>query len=176
MKKKASIIGFGDVAQGDLCIGSCIIEALEQENMGEAIQLAFVGKEPRDADLWLYDIDFALIVGAVDTKGKPGTVRCWDLPTLQHHFTWFSQTSRAIQTLGEALVRANAAGGFPGDVILIWVEPGTMTGIGMTREMRKAFHKIIRLIKEALVKRQLLSSTELKVSTLYRLEVPPMVI
>lgn len=40
--KRASVIGFGDVFQGDHCVGLCVIEALEQEHLEDTVQLAYV--------------------------------------------------------------------------------------------------------------------------------------
>lgn len=48
--KKASIIGFGDVRRGDLCVGSCVIEALEhEEKMKERL---FSLKAPKGLTVW----------------------------------------------------------------------------------------------------------------------------
>ena len=40
--KKASIIGLGDILKGDLGVGCYIIEALEQERLGDLIHLAYL--------------------------------------------------------------------------------------------------------------------------------------
>jgi hydrogenase maturation protease len=173
--KRASIIGFGDVRRGDLCVGSCVIEALEQEKWQEAIRLAYVGDNPRDADLWLYDIDLAIIVGAAHIGGRPGEIRRWDIKTFTQNSAWFAKTCKTAESLVGALLRAQIAGGFPEDVVFLWIEPGNTAGLGMSKEVRKAFRRSIRIIKENLVEKGLLPETCLKVIPIYRLEVPRMV-
>jgi len=173
--KKASIIGFGDVRRGDLCVGSCVIEALEQERWEDAIQLAYVGDNPRDADLWLCDIDLAIIVGPAHIGSRPGEIRCWDLKTFTQNSGWFINSCRTTESLAGALLRAQIAGGFPENVLFLWIEPGNTEGLGMSKEVRKAFRRSIRMIKENLVQKGLLPETCLKVASIYRLEVPRMV-
>lgn len=47
--KKALIIGLGDILKGDFGVGCYIIEALEQEQLGDSIHLAYLADDPRYA-------------------------------------------------------------------------------------------------------------------------------
>ncbi len=169
--KTASIIGFGNVCEGDFCVGSCVIEALEQEQLGDAIQLAYVGHDPRAADLWLYDIDFAVIVGAVSMGGSAGHICCWDLKTFQRNLPWFAFTSPSVESLAKALTRARIAGGFPEDLLFLWIEPKVMNGLSISKEARKALRAAVRIIKLNLSERGLLCDALPKTVPIYRLEI-----
>lgn len=173
--KKASIIGLGNVCEGDFGIGCYIVDALSQECLGEAIDLAYLGHDPRDADLWLYKIDFAVIVGAVSLEGPAGHIYCWDRETFQRNIPWFAFTSHSIESLVNALARAEIAGGLPGDMLFLWLEAKEVSGLGISKELRKALRKAVRIIKQHLFERQFLPETTLRISPIYRLDLLRMV-
>lgn len=168
--KKASIIGLGNVCEGDFGIGCYIVDALWQECLGEAIDLAYLGHDPRDADLWLYKIDFAVIVGAVCLGGPAGHIYCWDRETFQRNIGWFAFTSHSIESLVNALARAEIAGGLPGDMLFLWLEAKEVSGLGISKELRKALRKAAQIIKQHLFERRFLPETTLRISPIYRLD------
>ena len=94
--KKASIIGLGDILNGDFGVGCYIIEALEQEQLGNSTHLAYLADDPRYAGGLLYEMDFAVIIGAVSLGGSAGCIHCWDYRTFQHNVAWLIDEFHSI--------------------------------------------------------------------------------
>jgi len=121
--QRVSVIGFGDVFRGDHCVGLCVIEALAQEGLADMIRLAYEGHDPSGADLWLFDVELAVVVGAVHLGQPAGHVSCWDLGLFQQNLDWVTDSSRSVRSLAAALDRARLAGGFSEEVMFLWIEP-----------------------------------------------------
>lgn len=168
--KKASIVGLGDILNGDFGVGCYIIEALEQEQLGDSIHLTYLADDPRYAGGLLYEMDFAVIVGAVNLGGSAGGIHCWDYRTFQHNVAWLINEFHSIELLVDALCRTELAGGFPGDILFLWIEPKATEGVAISREVHKALRLAVQIIKKNLFERDFLPENALKISPIYRLE------
>ncbi|MBC8199376.1 MAG: hydrogenase maturation protease [Desulfobacterales bacterium] len=168
--KKASIIGLGDILKGDFGIGCYIIEALEQEQLGNSIHLAYLADDPRYAGGLLYEVDFAIIVAAVSMGGPAGGIHCWNYKTFQHNVAWLINEFHSIEFLVDALGRTELAGGFPEDLLFLWIEPKVIEGVALSKEILNAIRPTIQIIKKNLFERGFLPENALKISPIYRLE------
>jgi len=118
---------------------------------------------------------FSNIVGAVSLEGPAGHIYCWDRETFQRNIPWFAFTSHSIESLVNALARAEIAGGLPGDMLFLWLEAKEVSGLGISKELRKALRKAAQIIKQHLFERRFLPETTLRISPIYRLDLLRMV-
>jgi len=115
-------------------------------------------------------MDFAVIVGAVNLEGSAGGIHCWDYRTFQHNVAWLINEFHSIGLLVGALCRTELAGGFPGDILFLWIEPNVTKGVTLSREVHKALRSAVQIIKKNLFERGFLPENALKISPIYRLE------
>ena len=169
--KKASIIGLGNILEGDFGVGCYILDALSQERLGDSVHLAYLGDDPRYAGGLLYEADFAVIVQALEIGGSAGMVHCWDYRTFQQNAAWFVNEFQTIEFLVNALGWTALAGGLPEDLLFLWIEPKVTEGLGISREVHKALRTAVQIIKKNLFDRGFLSETAAEISQIYRLEV-----
>ncbi|NQT09712.1 MAG: hydrogenase maturation protease [Desulfobacteraceae bacterium] len=168
--KKASIIGLGDILKGDLGVGCYIIDALEQERMGDSIHLTYMADDPRYAGGLLYEADLAVIVAAISMGGPAGTIHRWNYRIFQQNFVWLINEFHSIEFLVDALGRTELAGGFPENLLFLWIEPKVTEGVTLSKEVLNAIRPTIQIIKKNLFERGFLPENALKISPIYRLE------
>jgi formylmethanofuran dehydrogenase subunit E len=89
--RKASIIGLGDIFKGDFGVGCYIIEAFEQERLNDSIQLAYLAEDPRYAGDLLYEMNFVVIVGALNIEGAPGMNKTEALRSIRYDLLEYIQ-------------------------------------------------------------------------------------
>lgn len=174
--KKATIIGLGDIFKGDLGIGCYIIEAFEQERLNDSIQLAYLAEDPRYAGDLLYEMNFVVIVGALNIEGAPGDIHCWSYETFYKNIAWLVNEFPSIRLLVDALAWAELAGKFPEELLFFWIEPKMTEGLGISKEVCKALRKTIQIIKKNLFERGFLPEDALEILPIYRLKLLGMVV
>jgi len=162
----ASVIGLGNILCGDLGAGCHLIDALCQEELGNDIELIFLGRDARYAGAFMMEKEFAVVVKAVSLGGVPGNICCWNLESFQRNLPWFCELAECAGAFARSLHWARFAGCFPREVLFVWIEPKITEGLGISEEVRRAIRKVIRLIKTALADRGLLAD---KASTLPRI-------
>jgi hydrogenase maturation protease len=166
--KRASIVGLGNILKGDLGVACYVIEALEQERMGELIQLTYLADNPRHAGGLLYETDFAVIIGSFNMGGWTGSIHCWEYRTFRQNIHWIVNESKPIRFLMDALNRMELTKGFPKDLLFLWIEPGFTEGLGMSKEVCRAVRKTVRIIKRNLFERGFLPENPAVILPIYR--------
>jgi hydrogenase maturation protease len=169
--KKVSIIGFGNILRGDLGFGCYIIDILGQEPLDDCTELTFLGENSHYTGAFIYGLEFAVIVGALDLGGCPGRVHCWTRETFQSHLPWLAEGPAWIDSLARALARIEFSGQSPRDVLFLWIEPEATEGFGISREIRKALRKTVAIIKDNLFQRGFLPQHNVNLSSIYQLKV-----
>jgi len=169
--KKASIIGLGNILEGDSGVGCYILDALSQERLGDSVHLSYLGADPRYAGGLLYDADFAVIVRALSMGGPAGMVHCWDCRTFQQNAAWLVNEFQTIGFLINALGWTVLAGGFSWDFLFLWIDPKVTEGLGISSEAHNALRTAVQIIKKNLFDRGFLSETAAEISQIYRREV-----
>jgi hydrogenase maturation protease len=168
--KKASIIGLGDISKGDLGVGCYIIEAFEQERLNDSIHLAYLAEDPRYAGAFFYEMNFAVIVGALNLEGAPGDIHCWSYKTFHKNTGWLVNEFPSIRLLIDTLTWIELAGKSPEELLFLWIEPKIKDGFGISKEVCKALRKTIQIIKKNFFERGFLPEYALEILPIYRLK------
>jgi hydrogenase maturation protease len=119
--RKISIIGFGNIFNGDLGIGCYVIDALCQEPLGESVELCYLGEDLHHAGAFVSGMEFAVIVGGLSVEGCAGSVHCWDKKTFQQNCLWLIEKSESMRLLAQSLTMAEFSGCFPHDLLFLWI-------------------------------------------------------
>ncbi|MBU4555075.1 MAG: hydrogenase maturation protease [Candidatus Desulforudaceae bacterium] len=172
--KNAVIVGLGNVTSGDMGAGSYVIEALSQENLGMNVDLADIGSEVFNLEVHLYQQDYAILVYAL-ARGYPGGhISQLAYQELCHVRQGCSCGMRPVY---ERLRLVERFGIMPSEVTLIVIEPRVACHrLGLSKEVRPAIRKAVRLIKKNLEQRGFLSSSRVTPLVRYRLELLQMTI
>lgn len=148
-----SILGMGNILEGDSGVGCYLLEMLYQEPLSDSVQLFDLGTDPRYAGGYLYGADLAIIIGALELEGIPGKIHRWSYPTFCHHAGWLSQEYPWIGYLAEAFSRVELASGLPEKILFLWIEPAVTDGFVLSdtahRSMWRAARFIVRMLLEA---------------------------
>lgn len=115
-------------------------------------------------------MDLVIIVSAFSLGGPVGKVYIWPYRVFKEHLSWIVTKHQVIRWLVQALATAELAGGFPTELLFIWIEPRIIEGLGMCPEVRKAMWKMVGIIKEKLVEKRLLQRKTLQVSPFLSIE------
>lgn len=151
--KKAAIIGLGNVLQGDYGAACYILEAVAEKTAGEeAVQICFMGDDPRFAGGVFYETDLSIVVGTLKLSEAPGDIHIWDNTLFQHNAAWLADENPVIERLLGALARADMAGGFPKKLIFIWIEPQITDGYEISEPARNAVSMAVQRIHKELRK------------------------
>ncbi|WP_457570609.1 hydrogenase maturation protease [Desulfovulcanus sp.] len=168
--KEVSIIGLGNILEGDLGIGCYILEALAQDNLGDNIRLAYLAEEATKTDVWLYEANLAIIVQGICLGASPGRVFCWNYKIFQQNIHWLINQSKTIRPLTHALARTELLGGFPEKLLFIFIQPKMIGSLSISKEMCRAMRCAIKIIKRELQENGSLSAASSKIEPLYRLK------
>ena len=168
--KKGSIMGLGNVLKGDFGIGCYILEALGQGLLGDCVELAYLGDDPRGAAGLIYGMDLVIVVSALCLGGPAGRVYIWPYRVFNQHLSWIVGKEPVILRLVQELATVELAGGFPKEILFIWIEPRIIEGLGMSSQVRRAVWKVVAIIKEKLVAKRLLQREALQVCPFLRVE------
>jgi len=168
--KKGLIIGLSNVSDGDFGVGCYILEALGRGSLGDRVELAYLGDDPRCAAGLIYGMDLLIVVSALCLGGPAGKVSFWPYRVFNQHLSWIVGKEPVILRLVQELATAELARGFPTEILFIWIEPRIIEGLGLSSEVRRAMWKVVGIIKEKLVEKRLLQRENLQVSPFLSIE------
>ncbi len=168
--KKASIVGFGDILQGDLGIGCYVLDALTQESLGQCVELFYLADQYIYTTASIYKMELCIIVQALDLGLAAGKVLCWSNQVFRRNLPWLLNQSEALNSLMQSLERTELIDGLPKSLAFVCVQPSLIEGIGISKEGRRGVRKAIRLIKEELAQSGFLSNQDLQEKRIYKLE------
>ncbi|MEW5763036.1 MAG: hydrogenase maturation protease [Bacillota bacterium] len=166
--KRVAVIGIGNAAFGDAGVGSYIIEALDQEEWPAHIELVDIGPCIHQLELYLYERDYALLVQGISRGYRWGHIYqlsgeelrpmyreaccCWNRPVM------------------ERLHLAEYLGVMPPEITFVGIEPRmTCFHLGLSKEVRLAIRKAVRVVKANLVQRGFLPASQVIPLVRYRL-------
>ncbi|KUK40846.1 MAG: Uncharacterized protein XD69_1103 [Clostridia bacterium 62_21] len=165
--KRVAVIGIGHAAFGDAGVGSYIIEALAQEEWPAHIELVDIGPRIHHLELYLYKKDYAILIQGVSMGYRWGhlyqladeKLRC----VYQEACCW----NRPVM---ERLRLAEYLGVMPPEITFVGIEPRmTCFHLGLSKEVRLAIRKAVRLVKANLVQRGILPASQVIPLVRYRL-------
>lgn len=169
-QRRISIVGVGDYFRGDLGLGCYVVSALQEEPLGDDVELRTLGSDASDVDIHLYGAAFAIIIQAVELGEPPGRIQKWDYPTFLERRRLFPDLYDKLDRLHRALARAEFAGALPDELLFVWIEPWSTEGPVVSALGRKAFRLVIRKLKEVLVERDALPAHLVRIGRIYRLD------
>jgi len=166
---KVAIVGIGDLLRGDQGVGSYVIEALAQEKWPSHIELVDLGSEIYNLELYLYQREYVILVQAL-SRGYPGG-RVYQLTHDELCRMYRGTSGACTMSVFQRLRLAEALGIMPPEITLIGIEPRmTCCRLGLSKEMRFAIRKAIRMIKKNLAQRGLLPSAPVVSLLRYKLD------
>ena len=168
--KKGLILGLGDIFRGDEGFACYLLENLACLPFGRAIQLAYLGNDPRYAGGLIYGSTLVIIVGAFRLGGAPGKLYTWPYGVLEEHAVWAGNENGSLRFLTQVLTMMKMAGELPKQVSFLWTEPRTTEGYGLSHEMRKPMLKAVRNIKQQLFEYGLLPEKALSVCPILHMD------
>jgi len=136
--RKIVIMGFGDVLQGDMGAGCTVLEKMAETVTGDDIDFAYMGRDTRFASTYLLDADLAVIAGALDLSGEPGSLHVWDQAVFESHVQWMVKRFDELQGLAMALAETKLVGGCPKHLIFLWMTPHVTEGYGISGLMQNS--------------------------------------
>ena len=90
-------------------------------------------------------------------------------PGSKKNRNWLSEASPIVARIAQALSRRKFLDGTCGDILFLWIEPGKTDGFGVSREVRTAMRKAIRIVKQNLFTRGFLREPVFQVSYIHEL-------
>ncbi len=174
--KNASIIGLGNIMKGDHGIGCYIVDALNQEPLGDSIEVFYLAEDSNYIDAYLYGTKLAIIVQAVSLGGEAGTIHCWNESVFRSHAEWLVDKSPSMTFLARALGRAALIDEFPEDLLFVWIEPKVTQGFGISPAMHKAMRNTIQIIRHNLFRRAFLPEAVFNCSHIHQIRVLQMTV
>ena len=136
--KKIVIMGVGDVLQGDMGAGCAVLEKMAETVTGDDIEFAYMARQTRFAATYLLNADLAVITGALDLSGVPGTLHVWNQAVFDSNAEWMANRFDEIRGLSIALGETRLAGGCPKHTVFIWMTPHLTEGIEISGMMQKS--------------------------------------
>lgn len=134
---------------GDEGFGPHTIQLLQQKNLPDHVEALDGGTAATKMfSLLGGDVDKLVIIDTIQAGGKPGTVyrkHLGNISTLKPRWG-VSQHQLGVE---EAILIAKLEEKLPKDVVLIGVEPKTVSlGIGLSEEVVKAIPKVLEFVME----------------------------
>lgn len=166
---KVSIIGLGNILDGDLGVACQVLETLYSEPFEDSVNIMYAGDDPRYVDGWICDADLLIIVSAFYLGGPPGRLNKWNYNVFRQHLPWLTAEYVPIRLLVEAIARAELADGLPKEFLFVWIEPQSTQGYGLSIPVQKAARKATMLIKQELFKRSCLPEKALRIKNIFGL-------
>lgn len=168
--KKASVVGLGNIVCGDMGAGCYIIDILQQEPLGEFVEISYLAEAASYAGAFMCGTEFGIVVQAVGMGDPPGKIRCWDKSTFERNLDWLATQCISMGPLANGFARASLSEIFPSDLMFLWIEPKETDGIVISPEVRKSLIKAVNIIKDNLFRRGFLDESAHRLSCIHQLK------
>jgi len=169
--KDVSIVGLGNIMKGDLGVGCYLVDALNQEKLGDCIDVSYLPEGYSYLDAYFCETKFGIIVQGAILGGKPGSVYCWDKRAFLRNAGWFADEYPLFASYARFFRKAELTRRFPEDMLFLWIEPKVTEGLGISPQMRKAIRRAIQIIKRSLFERAFLPEMATNLSVIHQLGV-----
>jgi hydrogenase maturation protease len=169
--KDVSIVGLGNIMKGDLGVGCYLVDALNQEKLGDCIDVSYLAEGYSFLDAYFFETKFGIIVQAAEFGGRPGSVYCWNRRVFLSNVGWFADEYPSFASLARVFGKAEHARRFPEDMLFLWIEPKLTEGLGISPQMHRAIRRAIQIIKLSLFERAFLPAVITNLSFIHQLGV-----
>jgi len=153
--KRVLVLGLGNILLKDEGIGVHVVEQLQKNNLPSNVQVIDGGTAGMDILLWVADAGKLVVVDAIKTGKKPGTIYKISLKAEEKEkLTWIfkEETSKvSLHQVGllEALSVAERLGRAPEEIVVIGVEPDHVDyGLELTELLKQKVPEVIKEILE----------------------------
>ena len=143
-KVRIVVVGVGNLLLKDEGIGVHIIHALQQIDIPHNVKIIDGGTSP-DLPYYLKDIDKLIIIDAVKTGGKPGTVYRFHPQDMDIE----SEGIISLHELGleQSLRMMRLTGNEPKETVIIGIEPKEIDwGTELSAELQQKIPEIINIV------------------------------
>ena len=148
---KIKIIGYGNLLRGDDGVAIWVLRELEKIPLPQSVELVDMGTRGMDVLFQLEGTEKIIIIDAVMSGGKSGTVYRMKKEDLEesdlrsislHDLTWQHGLDLAEKIMGED---------FPKEVVVVGIEIGsTQMHIGLTGPVKKSVPLLVNLVRKEL--------------------------
>jgi len=154
-EKQIAIVGLGNILMQDEGVGVHVIRALEEEDLGPAVDCFDGGTALAELMPSLEGYRKLILVDAVKGGGKPGAVYRFEVnaftPTPGDPTPSGSSPAKLSlheTTLYESLQMAELCGSVPEEVLIIGVEPKVIAeGLDLSEDVRASLPRVIHAIR-----------------------------
>lgn len=149
--KRAVVVAFGDLFQGDRGLGLCVAEALGQENLGSAVQLDYMGTEYGRLSGLLMGATLGMVLHWLPEGVIHGGVHSLDMREFLDFLAADQERATALAPLARVVQGMILAEMQPARLIFV-LAPAWCMGpqCGVMPEERHAARKVVGLVKERL--------------------------
>jgi hypothetical protein len=150
-----------------------VLEALEQEPLGEGVCLAYLGENFQCLPEWLATAEVAIIVMPTWSGGHPGTFMTLDLDSFFALAGSDDSFPPYPRSLAACLALLRLGGLIPPDVRVMLAEVFEIADrVGLSRPMYQTARKVVATIVQSLASLRAVCPRESRMSRLYRMRVP----
>jgi hydrogenase maturation protease len=148
---RISVIGIGNVLEGDDAIGPTVVRLFEAAyRLPEDVTLVDGGTPGLDMTAYMAGLEALVVVDAVTAKGKPGDVVVLDKPRILNRGPVIA-LSPHDPGLRESILHAEFQGVAPKVITLVGVVPASIEfGCKLSPEARAALPAAVAAVKTAL--------------------------
>ena len=146
-EKRVGIAGLGNVLMGDDAFGPYVIQVLAASCVFPGnVALLDLGTPSLDLFGYLQDLDVAIIIDCVGSRGRAGELRLYNREEILKNPIQ-QRTSPHEPGLKEALLIGEFDGSGPEQVLLVGVIPeSTATGVGLTAPVAEAVPRAVEAV------------------------------
>lgn len=146
---KILIIGMGNPYRCDDGVGRILARRLKEESLEGVRVVEQSGEGAALMEAWK-NAEIVILIDAVDSGGKPGTLQRFDVNTQPLPTQFFHYSTHAF-SIAEAVELARALNALPPQLIVYGIEgKNFQMGVGLTPEVEKAASEVKRrILKEA---------------------------
>ncbi|MGA2622901.1 MAG: hydrogenase maturation protease [Bacteroidota bacterium] len=144
------IIGIGNIFRGDDGVGILTARNIQRRNLSGVQTIEESGEGTSLIDAWK-DRDTVIIIDAVSSGTKPGTIHSFDAAVQQVPSKFFNYSTHAF-SLAEAIELARVLNRLPGKLFVYGIEGKNFhAGSALSPEVEKAGNEVLtRILREHL--------------------------
>jgi len=135
------VMGVGNVLLSDEGLGVRFLKELEQENLPGSVELIEAGTAGLELVYLIQEVDFLIIVDAVNAKSKPGAIFRFRPGDIRMYPDMFEVSFHQVGIL-EVLTMSNILGNSP-QTLVYGVQPKSLEwGLELSEEITAAFLRL----------------------------------
>ncbi len=169
-RKRATVVGIGDIWMGDHGVGAYIIDALAQEHAGRAnVECAWLAMECWKTGVCLALADVGFVAHGACLGRRPGEVSVVDMNAYAKLCAPCRGEGNMTSAALDSIARTAMLGCMPRTLRFVLVEVACSEGVSLSRAARLGVRKAASTISSQLAREGVTPSRSSKVSRMYRI-------